>query len=84
MMPADNRVPRVLIADDDEINLLLMRETLESGGFEVVAAGDGAEALRLAITCVMRGSSARVSRSICSSRRTLSRSSSVSTGSTGR
>jgi diguanylate cyclase (GGDEF)-like protein len=49
MMPADNREPRVLIADDDEINLLLMRETLESAGFEVVAAGDGAEALRLAM-----------------------------------
>jgi diguanylate cyclase (GGDEF)-like protein len=39
---------RVLIADDDEINLLLLRETLEGAGFEVVAASDGAEALNLA------------------------------------
>jgi diguanylate cyclase (GGDEF)-like protein len=38
----------VLIADDDEINLLLLRETLEGAGFEVVAASDGAEALNLA------------------------------------
>jgi diguanylate cyclase (GGDEF)-like protein len=49
MTHSESRVPRVLIADDDEINLLLMRETLESAGFEVAAAGDGAEALQLAM-----------------------------------
>jgi diguanylate cyclase (GGDEF)-like protein len=50
MTTSEARAPRVLIADDDEINLLLMRETLESAGFEVVAAGEGAEALKLAQT----------------------------------
>ncbi|MFO1426465.1 MAG: EAL domain-containing protein [Steroidobacteraceae bacterium] len=40
------RTPRVLVADDDEINLMLLREAMESAGFVVVTAADGTQALR--------------------------------------
>jgi predicted signal transduction protein with EAL and GGDEF domain len=43
--PAGKRV-RVLIADDDEINLMLLREALETEGFDVTTVTDGASALR--------------------------------------
>ena len=40
--------PLVLVADDDADILTLVRLRLERGGFEVVEARDGEEALRLA------------------------------------
>lgn len=43
--PVDQKV-RVLVADDDEINLMLLREALEAEGFEVHTVSDGAAALR--------------------------------------
>jgi diguanylate cyclase (GGDEF)-like protein len=36
---------RVLVADDDEINLILLREAMEAEGFEVHTVADGATAL---------------------------------------
>jgi putative two-component system response regulator len=38
-------MPRVLIADDDALVRKLLVQTLEFGGYEVVAAADGAEAI---------------------------------------
>ena len=43
---SENR-PLVLVADDDEINRFLCRESLKASGFEVIEAQDGSEALRL-------------------------------------
>jgi predicted signal transduction protein with EAL and GGDEF domain/FixJ family two-component response regulator len=43
--------PRVLLADDDEVALLMTRSALEAGGFEVVTAGDGAAAVALLAGC---------------------------------
>jgi DNA-binding response OmpR family regulator len=43
-----NGVPLVLVADDDEDILTLVTFRLERAGYEVVAAHDGEEALRLA------------------------------------
>jgi DNA-binding response OmpR family regulator len=43
-----NEQPLVLVADDDEDILTLVRIRLERAGFRVVAAHDGEEALRLA------------------------------------
>jgi two-component system cell cycle sensor histidine kinase/response regulator CckA len=40
--------PRVLVVDDDESVRLFAQRALLSGGYDVVAAGDGAEALQLA------------------------------------
>jgi CheY-like chemotaxis protein len=40
--------PRVLVADDEEGTLALMTQMLTHGGFDVVPARDGAEALRRA------------------------------------
>ena len=37
----------VLVADDDVVHRLLMRESLEAAGFTVHEAGDGLEALDL-------------------------------------
>jgi CheY-like chemotaxis protein len=45
-MTAERRL--VLIADDDEDVLVLVRTVLERSGHEVIAARDGAEALALA------------------------------------
>ena len=42
------RVPVLLIADDDEDILTLVRLRLSRSGFEIVVARDGEEALRLA------------------------------------
>jgi predicted signal transduction protein with EAL and GGDEF domain/CheY-like chemotaxis protein len=39
------RAPRVLIADDDEVALLLTQSALESGGFDVLRVEDGAAAV---------------------------------------
>lgn len=38
---------RILIVDDDELELALMADRISAAGFEVARAGDGAEALRL-------------------------------------
>lgn len=37
--------PRVLVAEDSKVNRLLMVKTLRAAGFEVIEAGNGAEAL---------------------------------------
>lgn len=41
--------PRILVVDDDPGMRLLLRTTLESGGFRVAEAGDGPEALDLLV-----------------------------------
>jgi two-component system phosphate regulon response regulator PhoB len=43
-----NRVPVLLVADDDEDILTLVQLRLSRSGYEVVVARDGEEALRLA------------------------------------
>ena len=45
----ENGKPLVLVADDDADILALVTFRLERGGYEVVAANDGEEALRLAL-----------------------------------
>jgi len=40
-------MPRILVAEDNEVNRELIREILQGEGFEVVEACDGEEALRL-------------------------------------
>lgn len=45
-MNAENR-PRILLVDDEESILSTLKLFLELSGFQVVTAGDGAEALRL-------------------------------------
>ncbi len=40
-------MPRVLVADDDALIRRLLEQTLEKGGYEVVAANDGLEAIAL-------------------------------------
>ena len=45
----ENGKPLVLVADDDPDILALVTFRLERGGYEVVAANDGEEALRLAV-----------------------------------
>jgi DNA-binding response OmpR family regulator len=42
--------PRILVVDDDAKTVSAIRLYLEHGGFEVVAAADGREALKLAVT----------------------------------
>jgi CheY-like chemotaxis protein len=37
---------RILVADDNEVNLRLIKEYLEFAGFDVTAAGGGADCLR--------------------------------------
>lgn len=39
--------PKVLLVDDDEVNLMLVAAALEQHGFEVTQAGGGDEALRI-------------------------------------
>lgn len=46
MTNPERNMPRALVADDDEINLMLLREALEGAGFSVTTVGDGAAALR--------------------------------------
>jgi DNA-binding response OmpR family regulator len=41
---------RVLLVDDDEVVVQMMKESLESSGFEVIAAGSVAEALKNIVT----------------------------------
>jgi diguanylate cyclase len=41
-------MPHILVADDDEINVVLLREALESAGFRVTAVADGSAAVQLA------------------------------------
>ena len=43
----EQNAPRVLIVDDHEDNVELLRARLESWGYRAEAAGDGAEALRM-------------------------------------
>ncbi|HEY8724579.1 MAG TPA: response regulator [Gaiellaceae bacterium] len=45
---ASDRVPVLLVADDDEDILALVQLRLSRSGFEVIVARDGEEALRLA------------------------------------
>jgi len=45
----ENGKPLVLVADDDPDILALVTFRLERGGYDVVAANDGEEALRLAV-----------------------------------
>jgi DNA-binding response OmpR family regulator len=45
----ENGKPLVLVADDDPDILALVTFRLERGGYDVVAANDGEEALRLAL-----------------------------------
>ena len=44
---SDAAVPRLLLVDDDDVLRALAGHTLRQGGFEVVEAADGSEALRL-------------------------------------
>jgi DNA-binding response OmpR family regulator len=46
--PVASRVPVLLVADDDEDILALVRLRLSRSGFEVIVARNGEEALRLA------------------------------------
>jgi DNA-binding response OmpR family regulator len=48
-VPAEIQQPVVLVADDDEDILALVALRLERAGYQVVAASDGEEALRLAL-----------------------------------
>jgi CheY-like chemotaxis protein len=41
---------RILVADDDEVVVKLMRRVLEAAGHEVVSVADGHEALKLALS----------------------------------
>jgi two-component system phosphate regulon response regulator PhoB len=45
--PVSDRVPVLLVADDDEDILTLVQLRLSRSGFEVIVARDGLEALRL-------------------------------------
>jgi DNA-binding response OmpR family regulator len=45
--PVSDRVPVLLVADDDEDILTLVQLRLSRSGFEVIVARDGEEALRL-------------------------------------
>jgi two-component system phosphate regulon response regulator PhoB len=45
--PVNDRVPVLLVADDDEDILTLVQLRLSRSGFEVIVARDGEEALRL-------------------------------------
>ncbi|HEV7640809.1 MAG TPA: response regulator [Gaiellaceae bacterium] len=47
--PVSNRVPVLLVADDDEDILTLVQLRLSRSGFEVIVARDGEEALRMAV-----------------------------------
>jgi len=47
MTPADEKTIRVVVADDEEIVLSLVRDTLEDEGHHVEAAANGPEALKL-------------------------------------
>ena len=44
-----NSPPTILLVEDDEDNRSIYRTILEHSGFNVVMAGDGLEALRLAV-----------------------------------
>ena len=48
MNPEMAELPLILVADDDEDIRFLVRVVLERGGYRVIAAADGDEALRLA------------------------------------
>ncbi len=50
MSGAIPNLPRVLVADDDEINLMLLREAIEGAGCEVTTVGDGSAALQEAVS----------------------------------
>lgn len=45
--------PLVLVADDDDAARLIVREVLQQGGFEVIEARDGREAIQ----CYVRSGS---------------------------
>lgn len=49
MSTEPDRRPTALIADDDELSLLLLKETTEQAGFDTVAVGNGTAALEAAM-----------------------------------
>ena len=49
MTEEERHAPRILVADDDEDILQLVSMILEGEGYEVMAARDGEEAVRLAM-----------------------------------
>ena len=49
MNPSERESPTILVADDDEDILVLVRHRLERRGYAVIDAHDGTEALALAI-----------------------------------
>ena len=44
---SEQRAPRVLVVDDEAAILMFAERVLRDGGYEVVVAGDGREALRI-------------------------------------
>lgn len=46
-----NKTPRILLVDDDAVNLFYLAELLELEGYETISASSGSEALRLAKSC---------------------------------
>ena len=50
MSQATRSTKRILIADDQPVGRELIRAILESGGYEVIEAADGREALDLAVS----------------------------------
>ncbi|MCT7950507.1 response regulator [Ancylothrix sp. C2] len=46
-----NSTPRILLVDDEPVNLFLLEEVLQLQGYETISALSGAEALRLAKAC---------------------------------
>ena len=49
MTESTNGAPLILVADDDEVIIGLVVYRLEHSGYRVITAGDGEEALRLAL-----------------------------------
>ena len=47
--PIVRQPPRILVVDDEEDNVLWVSDRLSAQGYEILTAGDGEEALRLAI-----------------------------------
>ncbi len=48
-MPSLDRLPRVLLADDDGVTRAMVGAWLRGSGYEVITASDGDEALELAM-----------------------------------
>jgi CheY-like chemotaxis protein len=48
-MEAERMIPRILVAEDNERNLVLMRDVLRHFGYEVLEARDGLECIDMAV-----------------------------------